>query len=56
MADLLAGLANWWLQVLMVVVLALGVLAMVAVVVVPLVFRRTKPKTGGGSSQGSPLR
>lgn len=55
MGDLLAGLTVWWLQIFMLLVLGLGVLAMIALVVVLVVYRRKPVKSGGGSSRGTPL-
>ncbi|WP_291523656.1 hypothetical protein [Branchiibius sp. NY16-3462-2] len=56
MGDLLAGLTVWWLQVFTLLVLGLGVLAMVALLVVLVVYRRKPAKAGSGSSSAGPLR
>ena len=56
MGDLLAGLTVWWLQVFILLVLGLGVVAMIALLVVLVVYRRKPVKSTGGSSSGGPLR
>lgn len=56
MGDLLSGLATWWLQVFVLLVLGLIVLVMIALPVVLVVYRRKPAKSDGGSSSAGPLR